>query len=62
MNSDHPRRRSKPLSPPKRSAFVQTLAAKGFGTVERTVSEFVAALPVLDMAFLLIVLAYVKTS
>lgn len=32
------------------------------GAVERSVVNFIAALPVLDVAFVLLVIVYVKTS
>lgn len=36
--------------------------ARMLGAVERSVVNFIAALPVLDVAFVLLVIVYVKTS
>lgn len=41
---------------------ITSAARTGYVRVERAVAEFVSALPVLDMAFLLLVLTYVHTS
>jgi hypothetical protein len=37
-------------------------AARALGAVERSILSFLAALPVVDVAFVLLVVAYVKSS
>jgi hypothetical protein len=37
-------------------------AARMMGVIERSVINFIASLPVLDVAFVLLVIVYVKTS
>jgi hypothetical protein len=43
-----------------RLPFLMGGATRALGVVERSVTNFVAALPVVDVAFLLLVIAYVK--
>ncbi len=66
MNNNNERPRLFPSLPKphpgKHRDAAQGLAVKGLNTIERAVTDFVAALPVIDMAFLLLVITYVKTA